>query len=320
MTSDPRRFSQRMLLAFLVAAALAFSAARHAQSPLATALAAKVLDLMAPAERLLLGLAGQRHPSTAGSSASRRAEGSSPGQLEQQLALLRHEIQSLRHQTESAGPLPGPPHATQPLVAGELLQTRLLAQQVLADQTMRQVLDLGSADGAAPDQWVLAPLSAPGQIDLGADHQLDPGQLVLADRRVWGRLKTVGRSASTVERVTDAAFREVVLVVSARGPQAGAWTAMLEGTGQSRARIRGVPATEPVAVGDWVLSATERHGTESLCFGQVSSAERTPEATQWELWMRPAVELTAPARLYVWRWKPNERRLAARPPAGKSTH
>lgn len=169
-------------------------------------------------------------------------------------------------------------------------------------------LDVGLADAVLPHAWVLdrsLPL-----LDQGRSAGLEHGHLVLAGRRVWGQIRDVGPHASTVERVTSAGYRDLVqLAGQSEGSRLGP-RGILEGVGQEQCRVRMVKSTEPVEVGDLVLSAG---GDEllptPLVYGRIVRAERARGSVYWELWMEPAAS-GSPEQLTVVRLSLNAARLA----------
>jgi cell shape-determining protein MreC len=168
------------------------------------------------------------------------------------------------------------------------------------------LLDVGRAVGVANDALVL---------DAGQDLQLRPGQMLLGEDCVWGRIAEVGRCTSLARSVTDAGYRDLVQIVgqraAARGVRRGP-QGVLEGTGARQAKINRVEVTEPVEVGDLVYTAAEVGLlAQPALVGQLVRVERPVGSGYWELWMEPAVGHYPPQRLSVLTAEVNTARTAA---------
>jgi len=249
--------------------------------------------------------------------------------LREQNIRLRRELAALRvalRQGQATGcpqtgstsltAAPHPAQSAQPLLHAAAIPARVLGMQARAFLARRGLLDVGFLEGVEDDALVLEP---PPLLDQGRDAQVAPGQLVLHGAAVWGRIVEVGEHVSTVCPVTAPGFRDVVQLVD---PQAGMRLGphcprgLLEGTGEPLARIRSIDITQPVAVGDLVVSASvEGIVSEPLIHGRVVRVERPPGASSWEIWMEPAVPATGPKHVWVLRAEPNPRRLAKHPSA-----
>ncbi len=199
---------------------------------------------------------------------------------------------------------------TERLLCARGVPARVLGSQARAFLARRQMLDVGGAAGIQPDALVV---SSPVVIDRGADADVRPDQLVLAGGRVWGKIAQLGSHTSTVRTATEAGYRDLVRLAGRRGPQG-----VLEGTGDSLARIRQVPVTEPVSLGDPVYtSATEGVLSPPPLYGHVVRLQRPVGAAHWEIWMQPAVTDGGPQRVAVVRLELNPRRLTTRGPIAR---
>ena len=226
---------------------------------------------------------------------------------ERELARLRHENQ--RFGAELAAARVQPPEPSGNATGdggGRLLRVRSVTARVLGRQARaylarRHLLDVGSAAGIEPDALVVA---SPAVIDCGRDADVQPGQLVLSGRRVWGKIVELGSHTSAVCAITEPGYRDLVAVGSRSGPQG-----ILEGSGEPLARIRLVEVTEPVSVGDPVYT-TAGQGVLSapLLCGQIVRLER-PVGNHWEIWMQPAVA-DQPEHVAVLRIELNPLRVA----------
>jgi len=183
---------------------------------------------------------------------------------------------------------------TDHLLQARCLPARVMGRQAKAFLGRHRLLDVGSGDGVQPGALVV---DYPEVIDRGGDDQLQSGQLVLQGSRVWGQIAELGPAASVVRTVAEAGYRDVVAVGRPNGPQG-----VLEGTGEKLAKIRLVPATEPVAVGDPVFAvATKGVLPVTPLYGHVVRAERPSEAAHWQIWIQPAVRAEEPERVGVLR-------------------
>lgn len=225
--------------------------------------------------------------------------------LARENALLRAEADALR-----AARLPEAANSADALLVPQAVPARVLGRQARAYLAARQLIDVGTASGSLPGDWVLA---VPGLVDRGRDAGFQPGDLALSGRCLWGQVVEVGTHVSVVRTVTEAGYRGVVRVVSPHRPVAAEQgpQGVVEGNGESLARVRLVPVTEAVAVGDWVVTADgDGFLPEPLLVGRVERVERTELGSHWEIWMAPAVPPGEPPAVAVLRAVPNAARLA----------
>jgi cell shape-determining protein MreC len=201
-------------------------------------------------------------------------------QLELALQLAQTEAASLRQQNTSG------PAETVSLMATHALQTRVLGSQARNLLAGHAVLDAGASAGLKTG----APVLGEAQLDLGADAGVDAGQLVFLGAEVWGQVASVDDWTSTAQHVTQIGYRDLVQLAQANGdrlrlgPQG-----VLEGTGEPLCRIRMIAITEPVAVGDLVLTDGGALPSATLCYGRVVRVEQPRGAAHWEIWMQPAI-------------------------------
>ena len=143
----------------------------------------------------------------------------------------------------------------------------------------------------------------PQLLDQGRDAGIAPGGMVLAGARIWGKITAVGPHTSTVQRVTDSGYRDLVQLASQRdGRLHFAARGMLVGHGERLCKVELVEASEPITVGDLVFSADDGVLDVPLLYGRIARLERKPAAGQWEIWMEPALPVSAPPR--AWRcWR-----------------
>jgi cell shape-determining protein MreC len=203
-------------------------------------------------------------------------------QLELALQLAQAESVELREQFGTA------PEGSDSLLAARPIEARVLGSQARGWLESRAILDAGATARLAPGALVL---EGAATLDLGDDIGIDEGNLVLMGREVWGQVVSVAGWTSMARHVTQSGYRDVVQLAQTSddrlrlGPRG-----ILEGTGKSLCRIRMVPVTEPVSVGDVVFTAADGAPTAALCYGRVVRIEQPRGADHWEIWMQPAVD------------------------------
>ena len=188
----------------------------------------------------------------------------------------------------------------QPLLHIAAVEARVLGRQSLAFLRERQMLDVGTRSGVHADALVAA--SAVPILDAGKDTRMVSGRLVLSGCRVWGRIAEVGQVTSTVQKITEAGYRDLVRLAGSSANTAAVGhgpEGILEGTGEPLVRIRNVPATEPVAVGDAVYAADLSAFPAPPLYGHVVRVERPVGAAHWEIWMQPAMVGESPDRVVI---------------------
>lgn len=219
--------------------------------------------------------------------------------LQRQLAWLRdrnRELEAAALMRGSMAPasdrLEGVPLVHQPLLASRLIAARVLGRQAQAFLQQGMLVDAGRQAGVLPEAWVLDVPAA--MLDRGTSAGVESGDWVLAGRRVWGKVQQVGETTSQIRPAQAAGYRDLVRLASrshdrlALGPRG-----VLDGVGESLCRIRLVPVTEAVALGDLVLTdGGEGLLPTPLIYGEIVRLERPAGATHWEIWMRPALDET----------------------------
>jgi hypothetical protein len=197
-------------------------------------------------------------------------------------ALLRaNDRQSL---ADRAGPERWP---TEPLLSVSAVEVRSLGRQALSAAQHVEILGAGRLAGLRTGNLVVEPSIR--FIDVGDDGGLARDDLLLAGRRVWGRLVEVAPLSSVAEHVSSVTFRDVVEIVPSASGIRGPFRGLLEGS-TSGPKVRGVDVTVPVSVGDVVVAAVDPSikGGPFL-YGTVAEARREPGAAHWEIMIRPAL-------------------------------
>lgn len=218
-------------------------------------------------------------------------------ELRQQNGRLQAEIVWLKSQAPAENEV-DVTISTPPLVRPKLVEARVLGRQAQGFLKRQGLLDVGSTAGVTTGDLVLDP---PALIDQGAATNLSRGQFVLAGSRVWGKVWQVQPRLSTVLRVTDAGYRDLVRVAGEDGAlKESAARGVLEGTGELLCRLRLVPVTQAVAVGQRVVSeGSEGLLAGALLYGRIQKVEQPAGAAHWEIWVKPAFAEERPARVAV---------------------
>jgi hypothetical protein len=240
--------------------------------------------------------------------------------LQMQLLLAHSDRASggAREQNDSVHSLSDPAHPP-PLLVSQTVSARVLGRQGQMFLPPRELLSVGKSQGVKSRALVIddssssLTSSAPPLLDEGRDAAVQTGRLVLAGSRVWGKVAESGEHTSTVQRVTDAGYRDLVQLARQReGKMQFAGRGMLVGRGERLCRIEMVEAAEAVTVGDLVFTVDDGVLDAPLLYGRVARVERKPGAQQWEIWMEPAVDSrSSPARVAVLKMELNPARLAS---------
>lgn len=202
-----------------------------------------------------------------------------------------------------------------PLLNCQMVSARVLGRQAQAFLQSRDILDVGQLQGIAAKSLVIDDLAHPSDrpmLDQGRDAAVRPDRLVLAGRRVWGKVAEVGRHTSTVLRTTDANYRDLVQLATEREGRLHFTTrGVLVGKGEPWCKIELVETTQSVSVGDLVFTADDGVLDAPLFYGRVSKVERKSGDARWEIWMTPAVaDSRPPDRVAVLQMELNPGRVA----------
>lgn len=219
-------------------------------------------------------------------------------ELREQNGRLQAEIAWLRSQAPAEQAVDAAAISTSPLVRPRLVEARVLGRQAQSFLKRQGLIDAGSSSGIAQGDLVLDP---PALIDQGAATELSPGQFVLSGNRVWGKVLQVQPRLSTILRVTDSGYRDLVRIAGEDGAvtRPGA-RGVLEGTGEPLCRLRLVSVTQAVAVGQSVISeGSEGVLSGALLYGRIERVEQLPGVAHWEIWVRPAFAEQRPTRVAV---------------------
>ena len=176
-------------------------------------------------------------------------------------------------QLKTLGPSPYPTRPGKPLVNVEVLEAVVLNRDSKTIWPADRIVNLGEEAGLSESDLVLAGQGA--LIDQGEQADLAAGHPVYAGRAVVGRLANVGRTVSTIQRVTDADYRGFAQLI--RKTEAGfvfGAEGVLEGQGRDLCLLRYVPGTEAVETGDEVYTGDSE--PYPMYYGRVIRAARSP--------------------------------------------
>jgi len=229
-------------------------------------------------------------------------------QLQEDQARLREELEQAR---AKAGPRLVP-SSSEPLLVPHLIEARLIGSETASLWRNRKLLDAGSADGVETSLLVLG-RDDQLILDVGTDAAISERQPVYAGDVVVGRIAAAGRWTSTLESVTDANFRGAARVL--RKTDAGWWrgpTGLLKGDGSELCLLDGIEASQPVEVGDAVVTATEDGVLPvPMFYGKIVEARLRPGGTRWEIRVEPAMKNQRLETVHVLRTNLNPTRLLA---------
>jgi cell shape-determining protein MreC len=229
-------------------------------------------------------------------------------QLETQLVLAHSDVhRAADGDLKNAARLP-------PLLVSQAISARVLGRQAQSFLQVGDILDGGKSRGITPQALVFEnPLiNGPQLLDQGRDAGIAQGNAVLSGARIWGRITEVGAHTSTVQRLTDNSYRDLVQLASQReGRLQFVARGVLVGRGEPLCKIELVETNEPITVGDLAFSADDGVLDVPLLYGRVARVERKPAALHWEIWMEPALSAALPpANVTVLEMKLNPQRLA----------
>jgi cell shape-determining protein MreC len=212
-----------------------------------------------------------------------------------------------------------PSDASQPLLVSQTISARVLGRQAQMFLPPRELLNIGKAQGAKPRALVVDDsdegnnVGASPLLDEGRDAAVQPGRLVVAGSRVWGKVAETGLHTSTVQRVTDVGYRDLVQLARERdGKLQFTGRGMLMGRGESLCKVEMVESNVAVTVGDLVFTADDGVLDAPLVYGRVARVARKSGGSQWEIWMEPAIDKQqTPSRVAVLKMELNPARFAS---------
>lgn len=215
---------------------------------------------------------------------------------QRELTIARFNARQQIHQQPEASPFPIVHSASlidYNLISAEIVapdQLRFVSRELLIrsdeltdlarDSLVVQAADIADeTDELDPAEMIL---------DRGETSGLKSKQPVYAGRCVVGTLADVGHWISRVRLLTDPEYRGRARILRqvedgfAYGPEG-----ILAGTGESLCRLRYLSRTESVRVGDRVYT----NGAVPMYYGQIVRAELDENAPEWNVWLKPAIDL-----------------------------
>ncbi len=192
-----------------------------------------------------------------------------------------------------------PAEASERLFRPRLVAARRLSGEMEEQWRSGKWLDAGENRQVQERDWVLK--SEESLIDLGADYEIRPDDLVLAGRVIVGQIEQVGRWSSSFREVTDAEFRCPVAVMKLDGEQwRNVGIGSLHGNGADLCDLKYVENTVPVAAGDYiVLHDPESNWDQPLVLGQVTTATVKVNSPFWEIQVEPTARLDTVRDVFV---------------------
>lgn len=190
-----------------------------------------------------------------------------------------------------------------------VLSATVIGSDGLPGPLKQSLIDAGAALGVTRSELVVDGTGI--LLDQGSEEDVSAGDRVLAGSVVVGRIEKVGRWVSLVQSVTDRQFSAGVQLLrnSADEIHFGA-TGILKGTGEHECLIEGIPYTEPVSVGDDVVTSNiEGLRGPQLYIGEVVRAEFL-EGGQWLIRVRPALTFQQVERVGIVRLRLKETAVA----------
>jgi cell shape-determining protein MreC len=180
------------------------------------------------------------------------------------------------------------PTSGKPLFVPELIEASILGETTRSLWRDGKLIDKGTAAGLTESLLVVDDDHT--LIDQGSSSGIEPEQDVYTGRIVIGRVATVGRWTSSIERVTDKNYRGLAQL--ARKTSSGlvlGGEGILEGDGSATCRLRDIPVTESVEVGDDVYTGGRDGRIRSpMYYGTIIEARLNEGDTAWEIRVKPA--------------------------------
>ncbi|MBL8849386.1 MAG: rod shape-determining protein MreC [Planctomycetaceae bacterium] len=216
-----------------------------------------------------------------------------------ELLKLREEVALLRAHTQQdrAAQLGGIQQASaesdagDPLLVADVVPATILGREpdVLRNRFAR-MLNRGTTSAVVVDDLVLADDGL--HLDRGADDGIEAGHPAISGQVVVGTIRQAGRWTSTLQLITDPAYRNnVQLVRDSRDGPVQAATGVLRGNGDGSCVIELVPNSAAVSIGDFVYSRQQdADPTGPFYFGRVVEADCPPGADDWSIRVAPAFD------------------------------
>lgn len=196
----------------------------------------------------------------------------------------------------------------EPLLVPELVEARVIGRErglselsgLLITTDERKAITTGLPVLEAPALWV----------NQGVDADVAVGLPVYSGRCVVGRVAHAGKHVASVRLVTDREYRgRAQLARETANGLSFAAEGILEGTGTDTCRLKHIPATTAVSVGDGVYTGGRSEALPyPMYYGNVVSAELTAGAREWSIVVKPAAQFRELKSLHVLRQTLNSSR------------
>lgn len=273
-----------------------------------------VRDAVQPGQQLLVGvmewgrIVCLPHPETASDNGSRneelRAVELRVRQQSLEISHLQGELRIAREQNPLAAA------QSVPLIRPDLIEARVLGEEIAAQWRGRKLLDAGTNRGLMESALVLE--GTRQILDQGIDGGLRAEQPVYVGRVVLGKIDLVGKWSSTLLRVTDAGYtgRARIARRTSLGLHFGS-EGIIKGDGGPVCRLEKIPLSEPVGEGDEIYTG----GTDGVLpfpmfYGVIVKAEPLSGTDRWSIDVKPAAPDSVD-RVQVLRSTVNSARLMA---------
>ncbi len=207
-------------------------------------------------------------------------------------ARLAHELRTVSTQTQIANRLTADEltasgaKEVDSLIRQSGVPARVLRHGGLEGRVRELLLDAGKSAGVLRSEVVVD--SGSLLLEKGKRDEVNRGDRVLSGAVVVGRISECGQWVSSVQLVTDQEFSASAQIMrkTREGIIYGA-QGILRGTGETTCELTGIASTEPVVVGDEVVTA-EVDGVEGLrlYFGRITEASFQPGG-QWKIRVQP---------------------------------
>jgi len=174
-----------------------------------------------------------------------------------------------------------------PLVNFRVVKANILSYTGLSGNIRELIVDAGKTSNLKPSDLLVDGSGI--LLDQGQQQGIDAGQRVVSGMAVVGRITDTSQWVALVQPVSHGEFSAAIQLVknSRQGAAFGA-EGLLEGIGDGRCRVSGIPYTESVSVGDEVFSA-DINGINGprLYYGKVVRAEFSAGG-EWDVHVEPA--------------------------------
>lgn len=201
---------------------------------------------------------------------------------------------------------------SEPLFVPNLLQARVIGEEMTREPFAKQILKIGSRDGVSRENMVIQAEQI--LVDQGSEQGISANQLALTGRTLLGRITEAGLHTSTLQLVTDPDFRaKVHIYPSDTTNPTHSGEGVLMGSGEDFCTLKFVPTTQPVSVGDDIYTADSSESLPSPVYiGKIVEASHQSDEQFWSIKVQPAMKDKHPETVQVVRTILNPKRLAAK--------